>query len=137
MVLTARGSTLVVVAAVLHTLVSPFLADEVGQSEGILGDVGLQAIAAQAAVREGVLGQSATASTGCSSSKDIIGVAYRIACVSVGGAGRDQLADERASAQFALAPRLYSHVSSVTSDIVGLARQELLLVESGTLSGSI
>lgn len=55
MILAARRSTVVVVAAVLHTLVAPFSANEVGQCQGVLGDIGLEAITADAAVLKSFL----------------------------------------------------------------------------------
>lgn len=55
MVLTAVGSAGVVGAAGGDALVAPLLADEVGESERVLGDVGLEAVTAHAAVGEGFL----------------------------------------------------------------------------------
>jgi hypothetical protein len=54
-VLTARGSALHVALAALDALVAPFGADKVGERQGVLGDVGLEAIATDAAVGESFL----------------------------------------------------------------------------------
>jgi hypothetical protein len=54
-VLTAVAGARIVAAAGGDALVAPLLADEVGQGERVLGDVGLEAVAADAAVREGFL----------------------------------------------------------------------------------
>lgn len=55
MVLTAVAGTGVVGAAGGDALVAPLLTHEVGEGEGVLGDVGLEAVAADAAVGEGFL----------------------------------------------------------------------------------
>ena len=55
MVLTAVAGAGVVGAAGGDALVAPLLADEVGEGEGVLGDVRLKAVAADAAVGEGGL----------------------------------------------------------------------------------
>ena len=57
MVLAARRSTLVVAGAIGDTLVAPFLADKKWQSQGVLGDIGLFAVAADAAVGKSFLSQ--------------------------------------------------------------------------------
>lgn len=54
-VLSTRRGTRVASLAVLNALVAPFLADVVGNSQGVLRHVGLLVVAANAAVGEGFL----------------------------------------------------------------------------------
>lgn len=84
MVLSARRGTAVVVSTVGYTLVPPLLADEVGKRQGILGDIGLAAITADAAVGE------------------LFGVAF----VDLGGAIASLLANDRADIPLLSAPGL-------------------------------
>jgi hypothetical protein len=56
--LSAIGGARVGAIAVLNTLVAPFLADVVGEGQGVLGDVGLLSIAADAAIGESILQES-------------------------------------------------------------------------------
>lgn len=83
MVLTAGAGARVVLAAGFHALVAPFRASEVGQGQGVLGDVGLLAVAAEAAVGQG----------------------FRVTGVDRGGSRGVLLADDGASAELGLAPR--------------------------------
>ena len=56
MVLSTVGRAGIVAVAVVDALGTPFRADKVGKREGVLGDVGLLVVAAEATVGEGVLG---------------------------------------------------------------------------------
>jgi len=99
-VLPAVAGAGVVLAAGGDALVTPLLADEVGQRQRVLGDVGLLAVAADAAVGQG----------------------RGIASVDIGGARRNQLADDGAGAKLTAAPRLASGQRNAVrvDDIVGL-----------------
>ena len=55
MIFSAGGRASIVDTAVLDALVTPFLADKVGQCQGVLGHVRLQAVAADAAIVKGSL----------------------------------------------------------------------------------
>ena len=55
MILTASRGALHVVATILDALVAPFCADEVGKSQGVLGNIGLQAVTTNAAVSQSFL----------------------------------------------------------------------------------
>lgn len=81
-VLEAVGGACVVLTAGLGALSAPFRAGEVGQGQGVLGDVGLNATAADAAIGQG----------------------FRVTSVDLGGSSRVLRADDGASAQLTLAP---------------------------------
>jgi hypothetical protein len=82
--LSAIGGARVGAIAVLNTLVAPFLADVVGEGQGVLGDVGLLSIAADAAIGESI----------------------RITLVNLGSTVTSLLANERASDLLVGAPVL-------------------------------
>jgi len=83
-VLSAGRRAGVVLAARSDALGAPFRAYKVRECQGVFGHVGLEVVAAEAAVRE----------------------SGRIAGVDEGSRGLDLLADKRADAQFTLAPVL-------------------------------
>lgn len=81
-VLSARAGAPVVLSAGLDALVSPFLADEVGEGKRVFRYVGLQLVSADAAVGQG----------------------FWIAVVHQSGSGRCLLADQRARALLRCTP---------------------------------
>ncbi len=102
--LAAVRGALVVTAARRDALGTPGYADVVGEGQGVLGDVGLLAVAADAAVGERVLG-GLSARRRVTRSDDEVQT-YRVAGVDLRGAGRRLKADGRAATPLIVAPRL-------------------------------
>ena len=103
--LAAVRGALVVTAARRDALGAPGDADVVGEGQGVLGDVGLLAVAADAAVGERLLG-GLSARRRVTQSNDGEVHTYRVAGVDLRGAGRRLKADGRAATPLIVAPRL-------------------------------
>ncbi len=131
--LAAVRGALIVTSARRHALVTPLGTDVVGERQGVLGNVGLLVVAADAAVREGLLG-GLLAPTGPHFNDGELET-YRVAGVDQWLAGRGLEADGRAAAPLVAAPRLCVACQSSLSRV--MEASGLLLVAMETESGLI
>ena len=105
MVLSAVGRALAVLTTRCLALLAPLLAGEEGQRERVFGDVGLEAVGANAAVRQGLLARgSAKGHLLAFGKKDT----YGIASVGQEAAGRNLLADNGAGAELVCTPSFFT-----------------------------